>query len=121
MFNEKLIPLTIARKNEVDEINNKFVYSTGGTIIGKWIDGKPIYRQVISNLNVNVPSGNWTQIATVNDLDTLISVIIKSANQQINACNNISVDDNSKIMCYQTLASTLPIKYIIIEYTKTID
>lgn len=34
-------------QDAIDEINNKFVYSTEETIIGKWIDGKPIYRKTL--------------------------------------------------------------------------
>ena len=34
--------------NAINEVNNKFNYSTEEQIIGKWIDGKPLYRKTIT-------------------------------------------------------------------------
>lgn len=35
-----------------DSFKNNNVYSTTETVIGKWIDNKPIYRKVIQTTNV---------------------------------------------------------------------
>lgn len=32
----------------INEVNNKFNYSTSEQVIGKWIDGKPLYRKTIT-------------------------------------------------------------------------
>lgn len=34
--------------NAINEVNNKFNYSTEEQVIGKWIDGKPLYRKTIT-------------------------------------------------------------------------
>lgn len=34
--------------NNVNELNNKSIYSTEENIIGYWVDGKPIYRRVFA-------------------------------------------------------------------------
>ncbi|WP_313151869.1 hypothetical protein [Lacrimispora sp.] len=43
------------------------VYSTEETVCGKWIDGKPIYRKVISG-TLAVENGNKHTFANVSDL-----------------------------------------------------
>ncbi|HCD46245.1 MAG TPA: hypothetical protein DEQ64_21495 [Lachnoclostridium sp.] len=43
------------------------VYSTEETVCGKWIDGKPIYRKVITGTLAN-ESGNGFVFANVSDL-----------------------------------------------------
>lgn len=46
-----LTQLNTTNKNNlvsaINEVNNKFNYSTEEQVIGKWIDGKPLYRKVI--------------------------------------------------------------------------
>lgn len=46
--------------NLQQEINNSFknnnIYSTSETVVGKWIDGKPIYRKVINSTKANIQS-----------------------------------------------------------------
>ena len=71
MLNEKLIPLTIARKSEVDEINNKFVYSTKEIIVGKWIDGKPIYRKVYFFDSITFTTGEHILNIDLPNLDSI--------------------------------------------------
>lgn len=47
------------------------VYSTTETRIGTWIDGKPLYRRVISGSSPNV-SNAWTQISTIDKDLTIV-------------------------------------------------
>ena len=51
-------------ENAITEVDNKFNYSTEEQIIGKWIDGKTLYRKVIltdetilEDVNLQIPHG----------------------------------------------------------------
>jgi len=92
------------------------VYSTDETIIGRWIDGKPIYRKVIqkptngmdvSSLNIETPIKMEACIATDN------AYIIKSGPEA-----------GESRFCYlqnNTLQVTEGSLYAVLEYTKTTD
>ena len=59
----------------INEVNNKFNYSTEEQVIGKWIDGKPLYRKIVSG---NVPQGdNYPTVATgITNLDKVVSISV---------------------------------------------
>ena len=42
-----MIPNCKQTENRLNKLENNNVYSEEEQIIGKWIDGKPIYRKVI--------------------------------------------------------------------------
>lgn len=46
-----------------DIVVDKNTYSTSETIVGKWVDGKPIYRRVFY---INNPNTNWTEVTLLN-------------------------------------------------------
>lgn len=55
-----------------DYINKLNEYSEEETVIGKWIDGKPLYRKIIY---ANVPTANTNVIITHNlNIDNLVKV-----------------------------------------------
>lgn len=43
--------------DSINEVNNKFNYSTEEQVVGKWANGKPVYRKV---LNIGTPSSQRT-------------------------------------------------------------
>lgn len=116
-------------KEEIETVDNKNNYSTEETVIGKWIDGKPIYRKVYNEGTI----GNWTS-STI--LDTLpISTMIRG---DLIYCS----DSDNTIINYQTSADARAMVMVngndikllvngtggrkkpfivIIEYTKTTD
>ena len=55
--------------NSINEVNDKFNYSTEETKIGTWIDGKPVYRKVVQNI---VPTGLGINIYTMNDIENVV-------------------------------------------------
>ena len=59
--------------NAINEVNNKFNYSTEEQVIGKWTNGKPLYRKIVSG---NVPqSDNYPTVATgITNLDKVVSI-----------------------------------------------
>ena len=122
------------------------VYSTEETRIGTWIDGKPLYRMVITE-ELTVPTNNTNYIDTsksINDLhietvakfDTSCSIgnrhylipritfsTDKAASQFADCFIN---KDNGNIYfrfrAFSALLTSVDVKYIaILEYTKTTD
>ena len=54
-------------KYNLGNVKNGDNYSTNETVIGTWIDGKPLYRKVFKN--IAVPSGSsWTPMIDLSDL-----------------------------------------------------
>lgn len=111
-------------------------YSTTEEIIGKWIDGKPIYRKVIkgttpSTANSDVVAIELSKIAAVGEIDTVTKLdgmlTEQSARFPINAYYNTSY----YIATYwhpeqgirMQVGSNLTARgfTLVIEYTKTTD
>lgn len=59
--------------NSINEVNNKFDYSTEEQVIGKWTNGKPIYRKIASG---TVPKSDYypTVATGITDLDKIVSI-----------------------------------------------
>jgi hypothetical protein len=58
--------------NSINEVNNKFNYSTSEQVIGKWTNGKPIYRKVVTG---TVPKDGYPTVATgITNLDKVVSI-----------------------------------------------
>ena len=61
----------------INEVNTNDIrrstYTTSEQVIGKWIDGKPLYRKIVSG---NVPqSDNYPTVATgITNLDKVVSI-----------------------------------------------
>lgn len=97
-------------------LNN--VYSTDETVVGRWIDGKPIYRKVFQN-PTNVTDVSSLKIETPTKMEACIYIakdkeyIIKSG-----------PESGESRFCYllnNTLQVTAGSIYAVIEYTKTTD
>lgn len=105
------------------EIDAKHKYSTEETVIGKWIDGKPIYRKVINISPKNLY--HWEYIPETDNL--LIEKIIKATAMgtadSYPDCVTfpyVRRDLNGKF-AFTTLDWNLIPTVIILEYTKTTD
>ena len=109
------------------------IYSETETRIGTWVDGKPLYRQVVfvsSSINANTEAASSTSIQNVDNVIKLygfciwgvsssnfnfpIPYISKENNQRV----QIFFNDN-KVKVGTNMAITNV--YSIIEYTKTTD
>ena len=57
----------------INEVNNKFNYSTSEQVIGTWTNGKPLYRKIVSG---NVPQSNYypTVDTGITNLDKVVSI-----------------------------------------------
>ena len=128
-FNELIDSLIDA---EVLESKKKFDYSTEEQVIGKWIDGKSVYRKIITGSLTK--SGTYTAASLLDtEYDTITKLDIITKNTDPITSQYYS-STTSNIRCYIVPASkqlkveigseypTVPLDYIItLEYTKTID
>lgn len=61
--------------NSINEVNNKFDYSAEEQVVGKWTDGKPIYRKIASG---TVPKSDYypTVATGITNLDKVVSISV---------------------------------------------
>lgn len=112
----------------VERTNNLQDYSTDEQIIGTWIDGKPIYRRIVS---VSV-ADSGKQTSLVDDAFSSIELIIEAKLYRISSSasvNNayLSVEINklksysNQIIIYPTKTSFSNCTHLLLEYTKSTD
>lgn len=111
--------------------SNMSKYSTNEVKIGTWIDGKPLYRKVISFTPAgNIPANTWTTLFnyTFTNLKQLIkSTVLNTDSTNTGEMNWLTVqyfsNDNAfKGLNTRNMTVTLPTNsLIIVEYTKTTD
>lgn len=115
-------------------LNEKFNYYIEETVIGTWIDGKPIYRKVVqynksSTGGVNLNLSDFG-ITNVENIWLNHNSFIKSVNNEFKPVNNI---ESVEVFSFCNFPSTTQIRLstnnayltgmwnLIIEYTKTTD
>lgn len=116
---EEIIDLT----SNVNEVAKITFWSTEEKVIGKWIDGKPIYRQVLNINAINLL--DWQYIPETNNLNIkkLIKVLAMGTTDSFSdsiAVPYVRRDSNGNfqfvVYSWDLVATTL-----ILEYTKTTD
>lgn len=124
---------TTDKSNIVGAINEARLeeYSTTEQVIGKWVDGKPIYRKTFS-FNLGSTINTWSTIGTIANIKLPIRFYGMFWNGTVNfsiprAYDNEDVtlycDTGTKLFREQhnySYANNLPV-FAIIEYTKTTD
>lgn len=125
-----------------EQVDNPNDYSTTETRIGTWIDGKPLYRKVLTFENKTITSNNNSS-ECVHNVSNLDFGIVREAYYDFNgenvwctASNVITTSTTSYNVGYKVGSSSIYLKYIsdisfsasntrkwlfIIEYTKTTD
>lgn len=125
-----------------EQVDNPNDYSTTETRIGTWIDGKPLYRKVLTFENKTITSNNNSS-ECVHNVSNLDFGIVREAYYDFNgenvwctASNVITTGTASYNVGYKVGSSSIYLKYIsdlsfdpsntrkwlfIIEYTKTTD
>ena len=114
--------------NNDDIVTNATTYSTTETVVGTWIDGKPIYRKVItitafstSGITVN------TGITNINEIVNVKGTFYRSELSKYYSLDNIYINEwsinktNGEITIATTNQYVTFTGYIILEYTKTTD
>lgn len=104
-------------------------YSTNETRIGTWINGKPVYRKIITSTTPS--SSTVATVGTISNTDLVINLygyLTAGNNQRIplnfvyNAEQCSLYKEGNNIMCRITAASYQSKSCIIVaEYTKTTD
>lgn len=101
-------------------------YSTTETVVGTWIDGKPIYKQVISVGTPQLGSGSWVELVTYSfAVDTFVSctLVNKTSNSTTGTqlYNNFQIRQGSskkvEFLFEQNITAATS-RYVILEYTK---
>ena len=99
-------------------VNSVNTYSTNETVIGKWIDGKPLYRKVIQNNVIGTTVNHG--ISNIDEItDIKLIVLQQSGLYSPQNSDSIFIGDTDYIVYLQT-TNVLNYK-IIVEYTKTTD
>ena len=103
----------------VNTLRTQDSYSTEEVNTGKkWIDGKPIYRKVFTNLS-QLPAG-FVNLTPIGDIDKIINRFYVS-NGVTNASTLQTGENNGYITVAHSGSSTISITAIVLEYTKTTD
>lgn len=110
--------------------NNPFLYSKYETVIGRWIDGKPIYRKVIQSISP-ISLNTWSALSPILNLDTLVNMygFLIGADGRRLSINN---PESGAVIATSYLSGHIEMKielenwkskkvYIVVEYTKTTD
>ena len=113
-------------KAEIEKVDKKFNFSTDEIIVGKWIDGKPIYRKVVDigtlpNTTIkmvlhNIQNLNKVLEAKLVANDSISNVVCDFGGSEMKVyidSVNVIVVTNNNFSGYSG--------YAILEYTKTTD
>ena len=120
-------------KAEIETVDNKFNFSTNEIIVGKWIDGKPIYRKVFTDPN-NSWSANDNIIGNITNFKEPTSIKAIAFND-VGLSGWVENNEAGESRCYAYIKSNGEVhfyrndvrdgtsypKKVIIEYTKTTD
>lgn len=116
-------------------IINRDVYSTEESVVGKWTDGRPVYRKVL-NLTTPSTASSWQTLTTgISDLGTVVSafgfttassgspkfVPIPYASPSEANSSVMALNMNGTISMWVTGNKTGIPCCIVLEYTKTTD
>ena len=121
---------------DVEKIDNQQNYSTQEKKIGTWINGKPLYRKVITNINVSASSKAGTYVYTEIHINNNIEeVIYKNISYKLvsntkrgysspyifDDGNIVKDSTNNELLTISNNSTNELIATAIIEYTKTTD
>lgn len=96
-------------------------YSEDEKVVGKWIDGKPIYEKVIpftTTLNQSI----WVETPElINDKEQMLQTFGISTTSYISLMANIDRNDSAYVRIWNLRNTIFPITHVIMQYTKTTD
>lgn len=115
-------------KNDIDTLSDRDIYKSTEQVVGTWIDGKPVYRQVFSNY-FNDEYNNWYKIGTINNIDNVIytygAIKLKSSGDYVNFPRATMTDQKSSDIYISSqgnvmirIANATGQLYLVVEYTK---
>lgn len=112
-------------------VDNKLTYSTDEIVVGKWIDGKPLYRKVFQNVSITSSNSDLVDISGLG-IQTVVKVYGIIDTSTSNHFPIPLTDSSSNYFVIFTTAGsirgravvgsgTISNCWIAIEYTKTTD
>lgn len=114
---------------DTQELNGRDTFSTTEKVIGKWVDGKPIYRKVLEVSLTSEHSTNYSVAHGISNLGTFTridGILIRTAGSYIpiNSYSatsyRISVVATEAYLNIQNVGYVGTAKYVL-EYTKSTD
>lgn len=128
-YDAAVTPANIVEDGNMNAVTSNAVadslsYSTTEQLTGaKWIDGKPIYRKVVTGLNYGGTISDWMDTgATLTNGETLIKAEgIRYSNNVYYVLNIISFRLSGNSIQYLTPTAHGNTNILIVEYTKTTD
>ena len=95
-------------------------YSTEEKVVGKWIDGKPIYERVFTNVNVSLATADWHYVdVTIDNFKFVIDSFGFDETYQCFKPFGASNNNNQLWWRHNNVNNTINI--IVVQYTKTTD
>lgn len=103
-----------------DLLNNKHNYSTEEQVVGTWIDGKPIYERVFTDVNVSLATADWHYVnVTIDNFKFVIDSFGFDGTYQCFKPFGASNNNNQLWWRHNNVNNTINI--IVVQYTKTTD
>ena len=135
-----MIPKCIKQKQLGEQVDKMSTYSTEEQVIGKWIDGRNLYRKVVvysntdiigannKTVNIDIPHNilNFKQAINVSAVDSsgcyILPSLASSEGNIVNISTSIHTVDTSNIKL-RIINNTWGPRtwYITLEYIKTTD
>ena len=102
-------------------LNQKFNYSTSEVEIGKWRDGKTLYRKCYTITNTEINVGSWTTLEDVTSLNIDTLVDCRLYNNKMVWSGFLTRINNGDLQVINGMRDGLswPCNEFIIEYTKS--
>ena len=97
------------------------LYDTEEKVIGKWINGKPLYQKVIpfiATLNNNV----WIETPElIDDKERIIQTFVIANLLYMPIMGNVDRDGSNYVRIWSMRSTICDITHVVIQYTKTTD
>ncbi len=118
-------------KEEYENLKNANKYSTTEQVAGTWIDGKPLYRKVITGLKSPSKIGVWKDLYTESNAEMLMveKLLLRYPDGRIlelnyyNSAGSLFMVSGNTVQVYADYSDSYTNKdlFLIINYTKTTD
>lgn len=103
-------------------VRSPMIYSTSEAEVGVWTDGKPLYQKTI-DFGQDITVGEWTTVMDVSTLgiDTLVNCISVQNSKSVSQIEYWIDGNTLKGNTLRESNQNDYVRYLIIQYTKTID
>ena len=101
--------------------DNLHEYSTEEKVVGKWIDGKPIYERVFIDLNVSLATPGWHYVNVTIDNCKYIIDSFGLFYENFQCFKPYGIWNNNNQLWWRNNNVNNTINTIVVQYTKTTD